>query len=62
MAVFKFSGIDKEHEDSFERGTVRASDAQDAKEKLRKMGLSDIRLARLKGLAAFFKGFSVDVE
>lgn len=62
MDVYQYSAVSTEHEGNTETGRVIARDQLDAYDKLRRLGLKDIRLKRLQGLTALFARFTADVH
>ena len=49
-------------EEYTESGTIRANDEADATAKLNEYGFSRIRLKQVRGLAALWKWFMVDIK
>ena len=62
MAVYHYSGTIIDREEQVEAGTVVAEDEEDAREKLRKNRLENVRLRKLKGFTGFFKRFTADIR
>jgi len=62
MAVFQYSGTDRNREDQVESGTVLARDEVEAKEKLQPFHLDGLRLRRLGGLRGMLQSLSPDVK
>ena len=59
MAVFKYSGDRISGDRANESGTIVAVDKLDAYDKLRVAGLTNIRLKKVEGLAAFIERLRV---
>jgi type II secretory pathway component PulF len=64
MATFEYHAIrtDAEEEKSFCGGVVIAKSRQDAKAKLRELGLKATRLKKERGMMALLKWFDADIR
>lgn len=62
MAVFKYSAVVRNREEMTEAGTVVANDEQQAREKLERMDLIDVRLKRIGGIAGLLKSLTADIR
>lgn len=62
MAVYQYTAMLPDREDQVESGTVMGRDEEDVRQKLKRLGMSDIRLKKITGLAGFFKRFTVDIK
>lgn len=62
MAVFQYKAVDKRREDHSESGTVLASTEEEARQKLKRLHLENVRIKRVGAFLGFWKSFSVDVK
>ena len=62
MVVYKYSGIRKDREDCVETGTVVAQNEAEARGKLKRLKLAEIRLKEINGISGFFKRLRADVR
>ena len=62
MVVYKYSGIRKDREDHVETGTVLARNEVGAREKLKRLSLTEVHLKRIKGISGFLKRLTADVR
>ncbi|MFO7976796.1 MAG: hypothetical protein R6V12_19460 [Candidatus Hydrogenedentota bacterium] len=62
MAVFKYSAVVRNREEMTESGTIVADNEQQAREKLERMDLSDVRLKRIGGLSGLLKSLTADIR
>jgi type II secretory pathway component PulF len=62
MDVFEYSAVSTKNEGHTETGRVVARDQLDAYDKLRRLGLTDIRLKRLHGFSALVARLTADVH
>lgn len=62
MAVFRYEGTIRGREEYTESGTAVAKSEEEALQKLRRSGLENISLERLRGLSALVKRFLADVK
>lgn len=62
MAVFRYEASDPKGEEFTEMGVVVAKNDDAAKQKLKALNFSEVKLKRLKGIDAIFKQFTADVR
>lgn len=62
MAVFEFSAKSADSLEDKAQGTIIARDKLDAFDKLMRLHYTNIRLKPLRGIQAFFKQWSADVN
>lgn len=62
MAVFEFSAKSADSLEDKAQGTIIARDKLDAFDKLMRLHYTNIKLKPLRGLQAFFKQWSADVN
>ena len=62
MAVFRYEATKKLPEDYRELGTVVVKDKDGAKAKLNQEGFTEVRLKRIRGLAALWNTFTADIR
>jgi type II secretory pathway component PulF len=62
VAVFKYSAVAKNREEMTESGTIVADNEQQAREKLERMDLSDVRVRRIGGISGLLKSLTADIR
>jgi len=62
VSVYKYTVRLPEREDAIERGTVVASNEQEAKLKLKNLELTNPKLKEIKGVLGLYKRFTADVK
>lgn len=62
MAVFEYTAQSNNAEGHVETGRIVAKDKIDAFDKLKHHGLKLLRLRRIEGVSAFFKGMTADIK
>ena len=62
VAVFKYSAVVRNREEMMERGTIVAGNEQQAREKLERLDLIDVRLKRIAGISGLFKSLTADIR
>ncbi|HOF41729.1 MAG TPA: hypothetical protein PLD73_16795 [Candidatus Hydrogenedentes bacterium] len=62
MAVFKYSAVVKNREEMTESGTIVARDEENARKKLERLDLVDVRLKRIGGISGLFKSLTADIR
>lgn len=62
MAVFEFSAKSTDSLEDKAQGTIIARDKLDAFDKLMRLHYTNIKLRPIKGIQAFFKQWSADVN
>lgn len=62
VAVFKYSAVVKNREEMSESGTIVASNEQQAREKLERLDLTDVRLKRISGISGLLKSLTADIR
>ncbi len=62
MAVFRYKARKYIPEEYTESGIVVARDEDEAKAKLKLDGFSEVRLKRIRGLAALWNRFTADIK
>ena len=62
MAVFKYSAVVRDREEMVESGTIVADNDKQAREKLERLDLVDIRLKRIGGLSGLVKSLTADIR
>jgi type II secretory pathway component PulF len=62
VAIFEYKAVDKRREDHSETGTVLASTEEEARQKLKRLNLENVRIKRVGAFMGFWRSFSVDVK
>jgi type II secretory pathway component PulF len=62
MEVYEYSAVRLDNNEHFLHGTVCARDKIDAFDKVRRQGLTEIRLRKLTGLAAMWRMRTADIR
>ncbi len=62
MPVYRYRVMPTRGEEFMEEGTVAAQNESDAKQKLRPLDYSRVKLKKLKGFEAFVRQFSADIR
>jgi len=62
VVVFKYSATRKEREEHVESGTVVARNESEARDKLKRLSLDEIRLKKVGGISGFLKRISADIR
>jgi len=62
VAVYRYSATRRNREDHSESGTVLARNESEARDKLKRLDLDDIRLKKVSGFSGIWKRISVDVR
>lgn len=62
VAVFKYSAVVRNREEMVESGTIVADNERQAREKLERLNLIDVRLKRIGGLSGLVKSLTADIR
>ena len=62
VAVYKYTVILPEREDTIEQGTVVASSEEEAKRKLQRLELANPKLKEIKEISGLLKRFTADIK
>ncbi len=63
MAVFQYKAMIMDEDDEVtELGTIVSTDESEAMLKMVQYGFSNIRLERIRGISALWKGFTADIK